>query len=184
RKPQATSHPVPSPTMRVLYTLLLAAATVLIITDSCTAQASATLASSGAVLPIDGAQAVGVDNRFLRDHKVGEQDADSEEECEEDNEERGLDPMKIDDLAGAMKLDDLLDRSKLEAAMTGDKAHQANLFNSWLAAPKQLKFEAISKIALGQDGLGKYQKLFKAWNAYKGRTRTGFPVSYTGPSSP
>nr|QMU24857.1 PaRXLR33 [Phytophthora agathidicida] len=165
--------------MRVCFILLAAAAAFFI-------GSSATEVSNEAELARMVSSEIVVASRFLRRHRTAAAAVadDDDEEEEEDSEERVL------DVTAVTKIDDLLNIQKLDDALSGDLVKQQGLFRTLLEAPKDILITALNKIALGEDGLKKYQALFNKWNEYKRwfkprkgimRKGYGFPVSYKGP---
>ncbi|EGZ18789.1 hypothetical protein PHYSODRAFT_301303 [Phytophthora sojae] len=175
-----------SPTTRIGYVLLIAAATLAASCNGLAAEPSTStqLASS------DLTQATGVGKRFLRSYKADEKEEEDEEDGQEDeseeeeySEEREASGWTRRRLMTCFTcpLDDAVYKTTLKSALAGDETMQAKLFDMWVKAPKKERQAEINKIVFSREGVDGNKAFFEAWNKFEGAGRVGHAVRYTGP---
>ncbi|POM76221.1 Secreted RxLR effector peptide protein [Phytophthora palmivora] len=143
--------------MRVSYLLLVVAISLFATASATTELSSGVSTDTDPAIRIN--HVVGTSNRFLR--VVQEKT---------ENEERGVVDVK--------KVDELLQINQLDGALY-NKPNRIALFKKWIAAPADVRKNAVLQLA-HEKKFGKYEKIVRSWNAYKGRTDAGvgFPVLY------
>ncbi|POM65539.1 Secreted RxLR effector peptide protein [Phytophthora palmivora] len=137
--------------MRVFYLLCVVAITLFATTPATTELSSRVSTDADPATHIN--HVVGTSTRFLRDVQD-----------KTENEERGFVDQK--------KVDELLQIKQLDGALY-NKPNRIALFKKWIAAPADVRRDAVWQLFANEKKFGKYEKIVRSWNAFKRRTDAG-----------